>query len=84
MFETIELLDNRVIFDLYQKSQLPSNILFQKQSIFKDSSTNFDKIPIPILFDHEKEAHDCLQPVLYGKSYFSSKGILYKLLGDGS
>ena len=59
MSETVELLDNRVIFDLYQKSQLPSNILFQKQSIFKDSSTNFDKIPIPIIFDHEKEAHEC-------------------------
>ena len=58
MSKTVELLDIPAIFGLHQKSQLPSNILFQKQSIFKDSSTNFDKIPIPILFDHEKEAHD--------------------------
>ena len=70
MFETIELLDNRVIFDLYQKSQLPSNILFQKQSIFKDSSTNFDKSPIPIIFDHEKEAHDCYSLYCMGSLIF--------------
>ena len=80
MSKTVELLDIPAIFGLHQKSQLPSNILFQKQSIFKDSSTNFDS-------DSNSfwpwKGSTRLWLVLYGKSYFSGRDILYKLLGDG-